>query len=132
MKILEISHKAKNKTIFFTIFNYHLYQLTLFILTYLQATCSCCICKDCYSGLRWFVVVKMSEKCDRKLTISREQYITQTKQYCKVLVIFQVPQILQKIQQQSPSRDFSGDLVEGFERLILSNSLLDIADIRHK
>ncbi|WAQ95065.1 MED24-like protein [Mya arenaria] len=74
----------------------------------------CEVLRGCFIGL-----------VDLKPGESQEQFRMCAFTYLKV------PQILQKIQQQSPSRDFVSDLEAGFERLLHSTSMLDLADSRH-
>ncbi|XP_052248768.1 mediator of RNA polymerase II transcription subunit 24-like isoform X4 [Dreissena polymorpha] len=72
------------------------------------------VLRGCYMGL-----------VDLKQADSQEDY-----RWC-AFTYLKVPQILQKVQQQSPSRDFAADLEAGFDRLLYSGYMLDLADSRH-
>ncbi|XP_060574517.1 mediator of RNA polymerase II transcription subunit 24-like [Ruditapes philippinarum] len=74
----------------------------------------CELFRACFMGL-----------IDLKSGESQEQYRWLAFSFLKM------PQILQKIQQQQPSRDFSSDLEEGFNKLLYSSNMLDLADIKH-
>lgn len=74
----------------------------------------CELFRACFMGL-----------IDLKSVESQEQY-----RWC-AFTFLKIPQILQKMQQQQPSRDFSADLEEGFNKLLYSSSMLDQVDIKH-
>lgn len=74
----------------------------------------CELFRACFMGL-----------IDLKSGESQEQY-----RWC-AFTFLKIPQILQKIQQQQPSRDFTSDLEEGFNKLLYSGNMLDLADIKH-
>lgn len=45
---------------------------------------------------------------------------------------FQLPQVLLRIQRQSPGQDFTHELEMGFDRLLNYVPLLDVTDLRLK
>ncbi|KAL4223940.1 Mediator of RNA polymerase II transcription subunit 24 [Mactra antiquata] len=79
----------------------------------------CELLRACFMGL-----------VDVKVAGPNEQGTQEQYRWC-AFSFLKIQQLLQKIQQQQPSRDFNSDLEEGFNRLLYSTSLLDLADTKH-